>query len=212
MRRGKKNTWAVLLAAGAGRRMGVPKALLAYEGGPGPGEQSFLDVLAHTFRAAGCDVLAVVGCDAERILAVHPGLDAVRNPDWLAGGQFSSAKVGLREALSRGAEAILLCPVDQPALRPATVTAVRQALGGAGVEAVVPTYEGRRGHPLGLTLETARKVLASPEEPHLEAALLRLSVSEVAVTDAGAVRDVDTPEEYQRLLGRPPSAVERAKN
>ncbi|HLL55395.1 MAG TPA: NTP transferase domain-containing protein, partial [Myxococcaceae bacterium] len=119
-------------------------------------------------------------------------------------GQFSSARVGLREALARGAERILLCPVDIPGWAPATARAVAEALSCA--DAAVPTHGGERGHPLGLTRAAAERVLADGAAEHLRQALGRLDVREVPVEDPGAVRDFDTPEDYARFFGRPPSA------
>ena len=61
---------AVVLAAGEGKRMGMPKALLEYEKG-----KSFLTQLAKTFEKVGCRVLAVVGKDAAAVpnALVQPG-------------------------------------------------------------------------------------------------------------------------------------------
>jgi molybdenum cofactor cytidylyltransferase len=188
---------ALLLAAGEGRRMGKPKALLEYS----PGE-SFLAHLAGLCRQVGFEALAVVGCEAERVRKAHPGLATVENARW-GEGQLSSAKEGLREALARGAERLLLCPVDMPAWTAETGAAVAAALGEA--EAAVPTHAGERGHPLGLTRAAAERILADAGAEHLRAALRHLRVREVPVEDEGAVRDFDTPEEYQRFFGRLPS-------
>ena len=96
---------AVILAAGAGIRMGGPKALLALDG------ETLLQRAVRVVRAAGCDpVLAVVG-------DWDPGpLDAVRvpNPD-AAEGMASSIRAGVR-ALPADAPAALFLTVDQPAV------------------------------------------------------------------------------------------------
>jgi CTP:molybdopterin cytidylyltransferase MocA len=196
---------AVLLAAGEGRRMGKPKALLEYSRG-----ETFLGHLAAMCRQVGFEPLAVVGCEAEAVLGAHPGLSCVENAGWREGGQLSSARVGLREALSRGAERVLLCPVDIPGWTPETAEAVARVLEDAeaasgAVLAAVPVFGGERGHPLGLTRAAAERVLADGAAEHLRAALRQLEVREVPVADEGAVRDFDTPEEYQRFFGRPPS-------
>lgn len=195
---------AVVLAAGEGRRMGGPKALLEYTAG-----QSFLDQLAEVFGAAGCEVVAVVGCEAARVRGAHPGLSCVENPGWREGGQLSSAKVGISAAVGRGARQILICPVDLPALLPSSVEAVRAGLADTA-EAAVPVVGDERGHPLALTRSAAEQVLASGAE-HLEAALRPLRVREVPVEDEGVLRDFDTSEEYQRFFGWPPRMVARAK-
>src|SRR6185503_1697115 len=120
-------------AAGEGRRMGLPKALLRYRGA-----ESFLAHLAAVFSEASCEVMAVVGAEAERVQAAHPGLRAVLNPHWPE-GQLSSVHAGLKAALQAGAELIVVHPVDMPDRRAETVTSLCRAVGG---EVSFPTYDG----------------------------------------------------------------------
>ncbi len=185
---------AVLLAAGEGRRMGLPKALLD------AGGATFLEALSRTFEEAGCRVLAVVGADAATVRARHAGAWLVENAGWQR-GQFSSARVGILAALEAGADAVLVHPVDAPLLRADTVRAVLGAM--AGHDGAVPVHRGRPGHPLALTRKAAERVLAG-DAPHLEAAQRGLDVVRVHVDDAGAIDDVDTPEAYEKTFGSPP--------
>lgn len=98
---------AIILAAGAGRRMGGPKALLSLAG------ETLLRRASRVALDTGCKpVLAVVG-DWEPGLG---GLEvrAVPNPD-AAEGMASSIRAGLA-ALPPGTAAVLLLTVDQPAV------------------------------------------------------------------------------------------------
>lgn len=176
--------------------MGMPKALLEYAPGV-----SFLEHLARLFADAGCEVLAVLGKDAEQVRALHPDVGWVENEGWRE-GQLSSVRVGLSRALDRGAARILVCPVDMPALRSSTVDAVRGALDGH--DGVVATYRGRPGHPLGLSRAAGEKVLGMAGLPHLEAALERLDIRPVPVEDPGVCLNFNLPEEYERHFGHPP--------
>ncbi|HEX9010315.1 MAG TPA: nucleotidyltransferase family protein [Holophagaceae bacterium] len=98
---------AVVLAAGAGRRMGGPKALLVVDG------ETLLRRAARVALAAGCTpVVAVVGpWDPE---LEDLGILVTPNPE-AEEGMASSIRAGLA-ALPAGVEAVLLLGVDQPAV------------------------------------------------------------------------------------------------
>jgi molybdenum cofactor cytidylyltransferase len=189
-------TMAVILAAGEGKRMGLPKALLEYEK-----NKSFVGHLASVFAKAGCSPLIVTGKHTEEIRAQHPELALVPNSAWEE-GQFSSVKAGMRAALEEGAEVVVLHPVDMPTVRASTVTALMAKLDGA--EAAVPEFEGAIGHPLLLTRGAVEKVLAMDGVPHMEAALQRLTLKKIPTKDPGVMVNLNTPDIYERILGTPP--------
>lgn len=194
-----KKPVAIILAAGEGRRISFPKALLEARAG-----ETFLGALALTFQAAGCQVLAVAGKHAAQIRARHPELALVENPDWKQ-GQLSSARRGLSAALQAGAEQLLIHPVDAPCLRSETV---KRVLGGLSqAEAALPKLGSARGHPLALTRQAAEKLLAQNGAPHLEAALQALEVAQVTVEDPGVLCNINTPADYERAFGRPPRII-----
>lgn len=195
---------AVVPAAGASRRMGRPKLSLPWAGG------SVLDATLAALLAGGAG-RAVVVIGPESTLArwqPPPGATLVRNPT-PERGMLSSVRAGLAALLAGGApDVLLVCPGDLPALRAETVRellAVQWRHGGV----VVPVHGGRRGHPL---LVPARWLPAIDElDPAVGLRqLLRLAgddLLEHPVGDAGAVRDVDTPEAYEELRAdRLPSA------
>jgi molybdenum cofactor cytidylyltransferase len=188
---------AIILAGGAGQRMGLPKALLENEKG-----KSFLGTLVSTFTKAGCRVLVVTGKHTAEILAHHPELESVDNPRWEE-GQYSSVRVGLEAALEGEPSAVLLHPVDMPMIRPATVTALLDAL-DVTVEGVVPEFEGAPGHPLVLSASAARRVVAMDDVPHLEAAQQRLNMIRLKTRDPAVLVNINSPEVYQRVLGGEP--------
>src|ERR1700761_8576075 len=109
----------LILAAGAGRRYGMPKALVAYRG------KLLVQRAADTLREAGCArTVVVLGAQAERVRAAAPDLpETVDNPDWPT-GMGSSLRIGLRP-LSAGkpADAAVVLLVDMPAV---TSEAVRR--------------------------------------------------------------------------------------
>ena len=139
-------TTAVLLAAGAGTRLGLgPKALLPFKG------RTLVEVLADVLLDGGCrEVVVVLGAAAD---AVRAGTDlgrhtVVENADW-AGGMGSSFKLGLSRA--RDGDHVLMALVDQPGLTPETVARLLRAHRPGRVTAAAYMDEAgtlRRGHPL----------------------------------------------------------------
>ncbi len=186
---------AIVLAAGEGRRMGGPKALLRL------GETTFLARACRLLARPGvASVVAVLGAEAERVRA-EGGLPAdvtvVVNERW-QDGMLSSVWRGLDAAEAGTAEAVLLHPVDHPLVEPATVDRVVQALGSRAAIAV-PTWNGRRGHPGGFHRSVFPELRAAPPDRGARAVLAADPGRVVHVPgDPGCVAGVDTPADYER--------------
>ena len=134
-----------MLAAGEGRRIGGPKALLRI------GAQTFLERSVERLARPGvAEIVAVVGHQAERVagaVRLPAGARLVENTRH-AEGMLGSILSGLAAAEESGAEGVLLHLVDHPLVETASVDRVIAAL-EAGAVVVVPSHEGRRGHPAG---------------------------------------------------------------
>lgn len=143
----------LLLAAGAGRRMGLPKSLLR-----DAEDVPFLHRAVGLLDGGGCDsVTVVLGASAEEARglvdagSVSTPVHVVVAEDW-AEGMGVSLRAGLR-AVATGdagdAEAVLVSLVDLPDL---DVRVPRRVIGAgrpAGAAALVrATYSGRPGHPV----------------------------------------------------------------
>ncbi|WP_182113216.1 MULTISPECIES: NTP transferase domain-containing protein [unclassified Actinotalea] len=127
----------LVLAAGAGRRYGRPKALV----------EGWLADRVHALAGAGCVPRLVVlgaGADEARGL-VPPGTEVLVAADW-EGGMGASLRAGLRALADTPAAAVVVTLVDTPGL---TSAAVRRlvALGGPTALAQA-TYDGVPGHPV----------------------------------------------------------------
>lgn len=194
---GAQQTIGLILAAGRGGRIGHPKALLEHEGG-----KSFLDILSAAMRKANAHVMVVVGHEAEAVQARHPELQFVHNKNWEKGEQFSSVKAGLEAAIEQGFERIAIHPVDMPAVRASTFAALFKA--NFANDGCVPEFEGAAGHPLVLSMNAAKAVLAMKNVPHLEAAQRQLTIERVKVRDPGVVVNFNDPDIYKRILGSEP--------
>ena len=132
----------LLLAAGAGRRFGSPKALVSHRG------SLFVESAAETLRLAGCDpVVVVLGAAAERVRA-RASLGAalvLDNPDW-ATGMGSSLRVGLTAVAATPATAVVVLPVDTPGV---TADAVRRLAALAAPDSLArAAFHGEPGHPV----------------------------------------------------------------
>ncbi|MFT3662743.1 MAG: NTP transferase domain-containing protein [Gordonia sp. (in: high G+C Gram-positive bacteria)] len=124
----------LLLAAGAGRRRGLPKALV-------PGA---LTGAIEALTAGGCDrVTVVLGAAADRARPLVPaGVGVVKTADW-ADGMSASLRAGL--AATTG-EVVVVHSVDLPDVGP---DVVRRLLAHAGPEALArAVYDGVPGHPV----------------------------------------------------------------
>jgi CTP:molybdopterin cytidylyltransferase MocA len=186
---------AVVLAAGEGRRMGGPKALVPLEG------TTFVERCVDRMRRPGVsEVLVVVGPLRERVAALLPGVTCVPNPR-AADGMLGSILCGLDAADERAAEAVLLHPVDHPLVGTATVDRVVEALAG-GARIAVPSREGRRGHPGGFGRGVWAALRGAPPARGARAVLADHPDWIVHVEgDAGSVAGIDTPDDYARLIG-----------
>jgi molybdenum cofactor cytidylyltransferase len=196
---------ALILAAGASRRMGAPKALLRDARG-----RTFVGGLARTFADAGVSELVVVTADAhdgivEALAAECPdlGVRPVRNED-PARGQLSSLWTGLNAVERPALAGILVTPVDVPLLLPATVRAVVDAWRDSRARILRPAMGDRHGHPVLFDRAVFDDLRRAPLEAGAKAVLLThaRSLVNVPVTDEGCLLDVDTPEDYRRHFSR----------
>ncbi|MCS6925798.1 MAG: nucleotidyltransferase family protein [Candidatus Binatia bacterium] len=190
----------ILLAAGASRRMGTPKALLQYQG------QTFLERGCAAFLTAGVDELVVVlGAQAEvsrRAVPVHPLVRTVVNTRSFQ-GQLSSLMVGIG-ALSPASEAVVVNLVDHPLVTAETIKALIAAFREMPVPILVASYRGRRGHPVLFSRQVYGELLAAPLDQGAKAVVRRdpTRVREIPLDDPGILADIDTPEDYARYFGR----------
>jgi CTP:molybdopterin cytidylyltransferase MocA len=188
---------ALVLAAGEGRRMGGPKALLPIRG------SSFLAHACRLLARPGVAVVvAVIGAEAERVRAeagAPAGVTVVENERWRE-GMLSSVWRGLDAAEEQGAGAVLLHPVDHPLVGSRTVDGVVAAL-ARGAFIAVPSHGGRRGHPGGFGREAIEALRRAPADRGARAVLAAHADRVVHVDgDPGCVLGVNTPADYRRLL------------
>ena len=179
---------AVILAAGAGTRMGgVAKALIKTRG-----DRTFLQNILARAREAGLDdAIVVVGAPHGDEVAAHARELAARvvvNPD-PSRGMASSVALGF--AALGDLDAAWLWPVDHPDVEVATLRTLLTAL--AHYDGARPVHDGRGGHPPLIAEKLFRKLAAcAATEGGARTVLAAADVIDVNVPDPGCVRDVDT--------------------
>jgi molybdenum cofactor cytidylyltransferase len=189
---------AIVLAAGESRRMGRQKVLLPY------GDSTILGVILDAIAESTIAETAVVtGHQPERVreaVSSHP-VRVAHNPDY-AEGMLSSVRVGLR-GLGENLSGILLFLGDQPRVDATLIDAIIKNFSPGQGNIIVPTFQGRRGHPLLLDASYADSVLHDFDDVGLRGLLQRHpeKVQELAWNDEGVLIDLDTPEEYAAATG-----------
>lgn len=187
----------MILAAGRSTRLGRPKQLLPLAGRP-----LLAHVIAHAAASTLDEIVVVLGHEAALIAEAIDGggQRTVVNPDHAA-GQSTSVRAGLA-AVEQDSAAVLFLLGDQPTVTAGIINAILTAYRAEPAPIIVPTYNGRRGNPIlfdrALFPELRR---ISGEEG--ARAIVRAHAAEtrlVAVPGDAPPPDVDTEEDYQRLL------------
>jgi nicotine blue oxidoreductase len=180
----------LLLAAGAGRRYGMPKALVRHQG------RLFVERAADVLHDGGCvPVVVVLGALADdvRTTAALSGSSLVDNPDW-ASGMGSSLRVGLASLVGGDATAVVVLPVDTPGV---TAEAVQRFVAMASPSVLArATYGGAPGHPVLIGRERWTAVAESADGDAGARPYLALhDVTIVPCEDIASGADVDRPED-----------------
>ncbi|WP_265447111.1 nucleotidyltransferase family protein [Flexivirga meconopsidis] len=184
---------ALILAAGAGRRMGAPKALIRDADG-----RSWVERAVQVAADAGCrSVVVVSGAAGDQVEALldeavlkQAGACVIRNEQWAA-GMGGSLRAGLSVLHERpGVTAALVCLVDLPdvgadVLRRVALGARRDTLSRA-------TYGGSPGHPVLLGADHFARLLASDSTDGAGGYLREHGARAVECGDLATGRDADT--------------------
>jgi CTP:molybdopterin cytidylyltransferase MocA len=175
----------LILAGGSGERYGSPKAFARLPDG-------------RSFLAACAEVLASAGA-APLLATLPPGIASLQAPG-LKGLPLPASGLAMFESLRFGLQylladdtwgAVVVLPVDHPLVAPATV----RSLAGTEGAAVLPSYNGKHGHPVKLARAVAQRIVADElAGPTLREVLHKVDTVDVAVHDPGVTANCNTPE------------------
>ncbi len=195
---------AMVLAAGESKRMGTLKQLLPF--GAGTMLETVLDML---LRSRVDEIVVVLGHRWEEVAEVvqRKTSDSSNAHVRIAVNEryqddmLSSVQCGLR-AFRAEAEAFLVALGDQPLITPQVVNRLIEVFVSERPPIVIPTYRGKRGHPVLFDAALQSEILALGRNATLKEVVLRHAdaVRELPCDEEGIVRDVDYPSEYQQAL------------
>lgn len=193
----------VVLAAGDSSRLGRPKQLLPYLG------QTLVEHAARTALASGAaEVVVVVGAEHEAVRERLRDLPVrvVRNRDW-AEGMGSSIRCGVA-ALGQGVEAAVIALCDQPRVTPHLLRSLAERLFETGCPIVASSYDGVVGAPCAFERARFSELLELRGDVGARA-LIRGSERVETVAFSGGNVDVDTPDDYRKLIPDPETGTPR---
>ncbi|NEX20848.1 nucleotidyltransferase family protein [Thiorhodococcus mannitoliphagus] len=180
----------VLLAAGAGRRFGKDKLLARMPDGEPVGLKA-----ARALIGAGIATVVVTRPGDLRLAEMMRGAGAsVAESPAPEQGMGLSIATGVATALD--ADAWVIALADMPWIRPITIRRVVDAL-AAGAQICAPSFNGRRGHPVGFARGYRDRLLALNGDAGAHRLIAAASdpVVLLPTDDSGILLDVDEPED-----------------
>jgi len=185
---------AILLAAGKSRRMGSCKQLLPL------GDSSVIGRCIGALATGGAGEIVVViseeGQGVAEAVRDYP-VRIVVNPE-CEGDMASSVRAG-RDALTGEASGVIVCLCDYPLVSAGTINSLIVEHGDSPASIIIPCHQERRGHPLLFP----RTILNELAEDLILRDLVRRDPKRIRclnVADPGVLLDMDTPEDYRRIL------------
>jgi molybdenum cofactor cytidylyltransferase len=185
----------VIIAAGGSNRLGKPKQLLQWRG------QSFIRRVTLTALEAGLSpVIVVLGAYADLVKPEINDLpvDICINLDWEK-GQSTSLKVGLRK-LPRKCSSSVMMLVDQPQVPSKIIMDLIETHSQSLAPIVAPKIVGKRGNPVLFDKNTFPGLMRVTGDIGGRSIFSDYPVSWLQYSDESLRLDVDTLEDYQRLL------------
>jgi molybdenum cofactor cytidylyltransferase len=191
-----KATAGIILAAGGASRFGQPKPLLEWRGQP------FVRRVTLTALEAGLKPVVIVtgnASDAVQNSVEDLPVQTVYNPEWQT-GQSSSIKAGIN-ALPPQSGATFFLMADQPQVTSEILSAQLDLYRRTLAPIVAPLIGGKRGNPVLFDQATFPALRSITGDSGGRQVFSQFHVTWLEWNDVSLLLDVDTPEDYQRLLG-----------
>lgn len=190
------NACCILLSAGRGSRMGMPKWSLEM-----PDGENFLQYLTRSYTSCGISTVVVTKsqdaravqseCLPEVIIAINPSPEK---------GRFFSLLCGIKQIPNH--KPCFIQNIDNPFFCNATWEKMLEQL--SSFDAVIPEYHGKGGHPVLLGPDALNGIRTyHPPYPILRDYFATLNTIRMPVDDPTVLLNINTPEVYARFRATP---------
>ena len=179
----------IVLAAGLSSRMGKYKMSLKME------NKTVIESCIESMYDLCSTIIVVGGYNYNIIVEIlkhYKKVKIVLNP-WYMDGMFSSVKTALKEVTG---ERFFLIPGDYPVIKKETYEELLKSKN----HIVVPTYRGKTGHPILINSNLIDEILNDINYGCLRDFIKKLGFTTVEVQDEGVLMDMDTIEDYKKVL------------
>lgn len=188
------NIWAIVLAAGKSTRMKQQKLLMPFNG-----KTIVETVISKIIPVLKSNIMVVLGSNrAEIIEKINPfQVESCFNINYDK-GMLSSVVCGFN-SIPESAEAALVFLGDQPQISKKVIWNVINTWKASEKGMIIPTFNGRRGHPVLIETKYIEEINRLDPEKGLRQLMQKFSkdIAEVEVAEAEILRDIDTPEDYK---------------
>jgi len=193
---------AAILAAGQSSRMGSPKALILHHGVPAL--QHLIDRVQYPRITTRRIVLGTHADEIRKHVRDDPR-NFLINPNWEQ-GQLSSLQIAIRslDETRNHEDGILVWPVDHFLVTGTTIGALIDGFLSTKKLVVVPTFQGRRGHPVIFAKQLYAELLEAPLDVGARAVVRAhaTEVLELPTEEEAVVLNLNDPETLKRVLIR----------
>jgi molybdenum cofactor cytidylyltransferase len=195
-------SFAIVPAAGRSVRMGKPKLLLPW------GDSTLMEHVLTAWRTSRVGHVVVVvrpDDDALHALCCRAGAEVV-TPDVAPREMRVSVQLGLEHVEQQYApnpsDVWLLAPADMPGLSARLINRLLDTHDAKSPTVLVPTFGGKRGHPVLFPWALAERVKRLAENEGVNTLLERHTPRHIDCDDRAVLHDLDTPQDYLRLRRR----------
>jgi CTP:molybdopterin cytidylyltransferase MocA len=178
--------------------MGSPKALASIQG------KTFVQHLLDATRHPRIGLTRIVlGADADKI---RSSLDAfadsvIINEEWQS-GQLSSIQAAIQSLPEGATEGLILCPVDHPLINPGLVAKLIAEFDSKNKRIVLPSFRGRRGHPVIFHQDLYAELMAALPEVGARQVVWAHDndILEVPTQEEGVILNLNDPESLRKAV------------
>jgi len=193
------NIWAIVLAAGKSTRMKQQKLLMPFNG-----KTIIETVISKIMPVLKSNIMVVLGSNQDEINSKISKLQVefCINKNFEE-GMLSSVVCGFN-SLPENAEVALVFLGDQPQIPTGVIQVVINAWKKSEKGIIIPTFKGKRGHPVLIETKYRAEINRLDPEKGLRQLMQKFSddIAEIEVGEGEILRDIDTPADYKFEIER----------